>query len=129
MRQTVVVRRTDRPFVQMFCIEHPAFNARDFRADEHGSGFEIFRTMHCPYFELAVMLVQSGIMILSLFARSCVPGGSVRQSGIEAEIARFHLRCRRPKQLMGFAGRLDSRRVVSGKKSGLQLSSPIEEFG
>ena len=53
----------------------------------------------------------------------------MRQGGIEAKIARFHLRCRRPEQLMGSSGRLDSRGVVSSEKSGLQLSSPIEEFG
>ena len=53
----------------------------------------------------------------------------MRQRGIEAKIARFHLRCRRPEQAMGFPRRIDSRGVVSSEESGLQLSSPIEEFG
>ena len=122
------MRRTKRRFVEIFSVEHPAFNARDFRANERGSGCEICGTMQRPYPELAVMVAQSGKMMLSLFARSVVPGGGIRQSGIEAEIARFHLRCRRPKQLMRSSGRFDSRRAVPGEKSGLELSRPIEEF-
>src|ERR1700723_2935872 len=53
----------------------------------------------------------------------------MRQSGIEAKITRFHLRRRRPKQLMGFLGRLDGGAIVPIEKSGLQLSPPIEKFG
>ena len=70
MCETVVVCRTDRRFVEMFSVEHPAFDARDFRADERGFGFEICGAMPCPYLELSVMVVKSGKMLLSLFGGS-----------------------------------------------------------
>ncbi len=70
MCETVVVCRTDRRFVEMFSVEHPAFDARDFRADERGFSFEICGAMQCPYLELPVMVVKGGKMLLSLFGRS-----------------------------------------------------------
>ena len=92
MCEAVVVCRPDRHFVEMFSVEHPAFDARDFRARERGFSFEICGAMQRPYVELAVMVVKRGKMLLSLFGRSCFPGGSMRQGGIEAKIPRFHLR-------------------------------------
>src|SRR3954451_2888589 len=127
--ETVLVCRTYRRFVEMFGVQHPIFDARDLSTDQRGSGFKIRRTVQRPYVELLVMLLESGEMCRSSFWRSRIPGGSMRQGGIETKVTGFHLRRCRPEQMMGSPGRLDSRGVISGEKACLQLSRPIEEFG
>lgn len=67
MREAVVVSRADRRFEEMFSIECPAFDARDFRADERDFSSKICGAMQCPYIELPVMVVKSGEKLLSLF--------------------------------------------------------------
>src|SRR5437588_3494039 len=101
MCEIAVVRRTNRRFIIMFSVDLPAFDARDLRVSERGLGFEVCGAMQRPNIELPVMVVKSGKMLLSLFGRSRVPSTGVGYGGIEAKIARFHLRCRRPEQLMG----------------------------
>src|SRR4051794_10392953 len=127
--ETVLVCRTYRRFVEMFGVQHAIFDARDLSTDQRGSGFKIRRTVQRPYFELLVMLLESGEMCRSSFWRSRTPGGSMRQGGIETKVTGFHLRRCRPEQMMGSPGRLDSRGVISGEKACLQLSSPIKELG
>src|SRR5580692_8729670 len=68
--ETVVIRRTDRRFVGMFSVEHLVFDARDFSADERGFGLEICGAMPRPYFELPMVVVQSGVMLFSFLGRS-----------------------------------------------------------
>ena len=68
--EAVFVCGADRRFIKMLGVEHPAFDARDFRSDQRGFGFEICGAMQCPYLELSVMVVKSGKMLLSLFGRS-----------------------------------------------------------
>jgi hypothetical protein len=70
MGETVVVRRTDRCFVEMLSIEHPVLHARDFSPDERGFRCKICGAMQRPYLKLAVMVAQSYEVRVSLLGRN-----------------------------------------------------------
>src|SRR3954452_8390000 len=53
--EAVLLRRAYGGLVELFGVQRPAFDPRDFGPDEGRSAFEIGRAMHCPCVELATV--------------------------------------------------------------------------
>src|ERR1700733_8160639 len=64
--EAIVTRRTDRLLVQVLGIEHPAFEAGEFGADQRGAVFEILRAVVRTDLQLPVMRSQSVEVVLPL---------------------------------------------------------------
>src|SRR5262249_25485366 len=72
--KAVCARRADGLLVEPLGVELAAFDARDLRADECGSVFEILGAVLRPYFELPVVSPQGFEMPLPLVGSCGVPG-------------------------------------------------------
>src|ERR1700733_9655565 len=81
--EAIVTRRTDRLLVQVLGIEHPAFEAGEFGADQRGAVFEILRAVVRPDLQLPVMRSDSVQVRLSLDGRYRVAMGGFGQRAVK----------------------------------------------
>src|SRR5918996_3765393 len=101
MDKAVCVRRADGLFVEVFGLEHAAFDPSNLRADQCGAVFKILRAMLRPYLVLLLVRSQSLDMPLSRVVRCRIKGRSTRECTVKVILRHFEEGGRFPEQSFG----------------------------